>query len=124
MPASALALVVLAGFIHACWNIVAKKAGGDVRFSCFSSLVMMVVWAPLGLWLGWQQVPDWGPLQWSLVGASGILHTVYFIVLLRGYRKADLTVVYPLARGSGPLLSSMLAIFFWVNRFQPWVLRV
>ena len=85
---------------------------------------MMVVWAPLGLWLGWQQVPDWGPLQWSLVGASGILHTVYFIVLLRGYRKADLPVVYPLARGSGPLLSSMLAIFFWVNRFQPWVLRV
>jgi drug/metabolite transporter (DMT)-like permease len=112
MPASALALVVLAGFIHACWNIAAKKAGGDVRFSCFSSLVMMVVWAPLGLWLGWQQVPDWGPLQWSLVGASGILHTVYFIVLLRGYRKADLTVVYPLARGSGPLLSSMVAIFF------------
>jgi drug/metabolite transporter (DMT)-like permease len=73
---------------------------------------MMVVWAPVGLWLGWQQVPDWGQLQWSLVGASGILHTVYFIVLLRGYRKADLTVVYPLARGSGPLLSSMVAIFF------------
>jgi drug/metabolite transporter (DMT)-like permease len=112
MPTSALALVVLAGFIHACWNIAAKKAGGDVRFSCFSSLVMMVVWAPVGLWLGWQQVPDWGVIQWSLVGASGILHTVYFVILLRGYRKADLTVVYPLARGSGPLLSSLVAIVF------------
>jgi drug/metabolite transporter (DMT)-like permease len=110
MPASALALVVLAGFIHACWNIAAKKAGGDVRFSCFSSLVMMAFWAPVGLWLGWQQVPNWGSIQWSLVGASGILHTVYFIILLRGYRKADLTVVYPLARGSGPLLSSLVAI--------------
>ena len=51
MPVSALALVILAGLIHACWNIVAKKAGGDVRFSFFSSVVMMVVWAPLGLWL-------------------------------------------------------------------------
>ena len=112
MPASALALVVLAGFIHACWNIAAKKAGGDVRFSCFSSLVMMAFWAPVGLWLGWQQVPAWGLVQWSLVGASGILHTVYFIILLRGYRKADLTVVYPLARGSGPLLSSLVAIVF------------
>jgi drug/metabolite transporter (DMT)-like permease len=112
MPLSALALVVLAGLIHACWNIAAKKAGGDVRFSCFSALVMMVFWAPLGLWLGWQQVPSWGLPEWSLVATSGVLHTIYFIVLLRGYRKADLTVVYPLARGSGPLLSSLVAILF------------
>ena len=112
MPSSALALVILAGLIHACWNIAAKKAGGDVRFSCFTSVVMMVAWAPVGLWLGWQQVPSWGTLEWSLTVASGILHTVYFVVLLRGYRKADLTVVYPLARGSGPLLSSLVAILF------------
>ena len=112
MPASALALVIFAGLIHACWNIAAKKAGGDVRFSFFSSVVMMVVWAPLGLWLAWQQVPAWGTLEWALVTVSGILHVVYFIILLRGYRKADLTVVDPLARGSGPLLSSMTAIAF------------
>lgn len=112
MPLSALALVVLAGFIHACWNIAAKKAGGDVRFVAFTSVVLMVFWAPVGLWVGWQQVPAWGLLEWALVLASALLHIVYFIVLLRGYRKADLTVVYPLARGSGPLLSSMVAIFF------------
>ena len=41
-----------------------------------------------------------------------MLHTIYFVILLRGHRKADLTVVYPLARGSGPLLSSMVAILF------------
>ena len=111
MPLSALALVVLAGFIHACWNIAAKKAGGDVRFVAFTSVVLMVFWAPVGLWVGWQQVPLWGLLEWSLVLASALLHIVYFIVLLRGYRQADLTVVYPLARGSGPLLSSMVAIF-------------
>lgn len=112
MPLSALALVILAGFIHACWNIAAKKAGGDVRFSFFSSVVMMVFWAPVGLWFGWQEVPGWGVLEWSLVFASGVVHCIYFVVLLRGYRKADLTVVYPLARGSGPLLSSLVAIVF------------
>ncbi len=112
MPGSALALVILAGLIHACWNIAAKKAGGDVRFSGFSSVVMMVFWAPVGLWLGWQQVPAWGRTEWALVCASAVLHTVYFVILLRGYRKADLTVVYPLARGSGPLLSSLVAILF------------
>ena len=70
----------------------------------------MVFWAPVGLWLGWQQVPAWGLLEWALVLASALLHIAYFIVLLRGYRQADLTVVYPLARGSGPLLSSMVAV--------------
>lgn len=112
MPLSALALVVLAGFIHACWNIAAKKAGGDVRFVAFTSVVLMVFWAPVGLWVGWQQVPLWGAIEWALVLASALLHVGYFTVLLRGYRQADLTVVYPLARGSGPLLSSMVAIVF------------
>ena len=105
-------MVVLAGFIHACWNIAAKKAGGDVRFVGFTSVVLMLFWAPVGLWVGWRQVPLWGGLEWALVLASALLHVGYFIVLLRGYRQADLTVVYPLARGSGPLLSSMMAIFF------------
>ena len=110
MPASALALIILAGLIHAGWNIVAKKAGGDARFACFSSVVMMLVWAPVGLWAGWGVVPGWGRAEWTVVVASGILHLLYYIILLRGYRKADLTVVYPLARGSGPLLSSLAAI--------------
>ena len=112
MPFGALALVVVAGLIHASWNIAAKKAGGDARFAAFSGLVTMVAWAPVGLWLGVQQVPHWGWTEWLLVAASAVLHTVYFIVLLRGYRKADLTVVYPLARGSAPLLSSLTAILF------------
>jgi drug/metabolite transporter (DMT)-like permease len=112
MPLSALALVIVAGLIHASWNIAAKKAGGDVRFAAFSGVVLMVFWAPLGIWLGLEEVPRWGRTEWLLVAASALLHTLYFVVLLRGYRKADLTVVYPLARGSGPLLSSVLAIAF------------
>ena len=51
-----------------------------------------------------------GSHEWVFIGASGVLHLVYYLTLLRGYRKADLTVVYPLARGSGPLLSSVAAI--------------
>ncbi len=110
VPASALALVLLAGLIHAGWNIAAKRAGGDARFAAFTGAVMAVFWAPLGLWLGWVQVPLWGPAEWAFIFASAVLHLVYYLVLLRGYRHADLTVVYPLARGSGPLLSSLVAI--------------
>jgi len=106
----ALALVLLAGLIHASWNIAAKKAGGDARFAAFTGLVLLVAWAPLGIWFGITELPRWGWAEWLLLCASALLHTVYYIVLLRGYRKADLTVVYPLARGSGPLLSSLAAI--------------
>lgn len=110
MSHTAFFLVILAGLIHALWNIAAKKAGGDVRFAGFTSLIMMLVWAPVGIYAGWNVVPTWGWLEWGFVTASGILHVLYFITLLRGYRKAELTVVYPLARGFGPLLSSTAAI--------------
>jgi drug/metabolite transporter (DMT)-like permease len=111
MPLGALALVILAGLIHASWNIAAKKAGGDTRFAFFSTTVNVVVWAPLGLWLGWQHAPSWSWTEWGILAASAVLHCAYFICLLRGYRKADLTVVYPLARGSGPLLASLAAVW-------------
>jgi drug/metabolite transporter (DMT)-like permease len=113
MTATSLALVILAGLIHATWNIIAKKTGGDARFAAFTSVLLALLWAPLGIWLGWDVVPTWGRLEWALVAVSGILHVLYYITLLRGYRNADLTVVYPLARGAGPLLSSLVAILFF-----------
>ena len=112
MSLTAFGLIILAGLIHAGWNIVAKRAGGDSRFAFFTSVLNMLVWAPLGWWLGRDVVPLWGAKEWGIVALSGVLHVLYFVVLLRGYRKADLTVVYPLARGTGPLLSSMVAITF------------
>ena len=48
---------------------------------------------------------SWGWVEWGCVVVTAILHVLYAIVLLRGYREADLTVVCALARGSGPLLS-------------------
>ena len=112
MTLQAFALIILAGIIHAFWNIVAKKAGGDSRFSLFTSVLNALVWLPLGWWLGKDVVPLWGLTEWTFVTISALLHVFYFIILLRGYRVADLTVVYPLARGSGPLISSLVAVTF------------
>lgn len=118
MPLSAFALILLAGVIHASWNIAAKKANGDARFAFQSGVFLMVIWAPAGLWFGWDVVPTWGATEWGFVVLSGVLHVVYYVTLLRGYRKSDLTVVYPLARGSGPLLSSLFAILFLGERIS------
>ncbi len=120
MPVTAFLLVLLGAIIHASWNIVAKKANGDVRFTFFSGIIMAVVWAPLALWLGWDVVPTWGAKEWGLIALSGFIHWVYFYCLLTGYRKSDLTVVYPLARGSGPLLSSTFAVVVLGEQISTW----
>jgi len=110
MPVSALALVLIAALLHALWNIVAKKSGGGAHFALMGALMIVTVWAPLGLWLMWRDAPAWGVREWALMLASGLAHLAYFNVLLAGYRAADLTVVYPVARGTGPLLSSAAAV--------------
>ncbi len=110
MPLSAIALVLLAALLHAGWNIVAKKTGGGAHFVTMGALMIVLLWAPLGLVMLLREAPAWGWQEWGLLGASGLTHLAYFNVLLAGYRAADLTVVYPVARGSGPLLSCFGAV--------------
>lgn len=102
-------LVILAAFIHAGWNFLAKSSGGDVRFVLLMSVAVVVLWAPLGMPVALQEMPSYGPWQWAIVVASAALHVAYHIFLLRGYRKGELTVVYPLARGTAPLLTALAA---------------
>lgn len=120
MSLFALCLVLVAGLVHASWNIAAKKAGGDARFAVFSGLVSLLVWAPVAIWLGLEEVPHWNATQWGMLAFSACVHSLYFVVLLRGYRKADLTVVYPLARGLGPLVSSLVAVLVLGEHLSLW----
>jgi drug/metabolite transporter (DMT)-like permease len=83
-----------------------------------AALLLVVVWAPLGVGFGWQALPRWGVVEWAVLLASAVVHVVYFTTLLRGYRLADLTVVYPVARGTGPLLSSLGAVVWLDERLS------
>ena len=114
MPLSALGLVLLAALLHATWNLAAKRAGGDHRFSFIAAAMVTVGWLPVVLWTGLGEVLQWSAWVWACVAASAVLHLVYFIVLLHGYRVSELTVVYPVARGSGPLLT-VLGAALWLH---------
>ena len=125
MSANAFALVITAALLHSIWNIAAKRAGGDDRFTLIACVQLLVLWAPVGLWFGWGVLPGWRGREWGVVLGNAVLHLVYFQTLLRGYRLSDLTVVYPIARGTGPLLSS-LGVFFiaggpalWAKAHEP-----
>ena len=110
MSLTALALVLLAAVFHAVWNIAAKQAGGDSRFALVSALGVVLLGAPGAVWFGWDELPRWGALEWAVMLASAGVHLLYFNCLLTGYRVADLAVVYPLPRGSGPLLTAAAAV--------------
>jgi drug/metabolite transporter (DMT)-like permease len=115
VPASALLLVLVAAVLHALWNIAAKsassQAGGQRHFPLITALLTSLLWLPAGVWFGWGEVPRWRALEWGLLLASAAVHLAYYNALLTGYRVSDLTVVYPVARGSGPLLTALVAVF-------------
>jgi drug/metabolite transporter (DMT)-like permease len=110
MPLDAISLVLVAALLHAAWNIAAKKAGADHRFTLMTALMVSVLWAPVGVWVACEEMPRWGLVQWALVLASTLTHSLYVNVLYKGYRESDLTIVYPVARGTGPLLASAAAV--------------
>ena len=106
-----LFLVLSAAVLHAVWNLISKKANGKAPFVWLMYIGSTVVYLPLLVYhiASNEQFEFSEPMLWFSL-SSAILHIAYFLILQKGYRKADLSVVYPLARGSGPLLSSMAAI--------------
>ncbi|MBV9818964.1 MAG: EamA family transporter [Solirubrobacterales bacterium] len=116
MSLDVLALVVVAAFAHAGWNLIAKPAGGGAAFVWLCAAAGTVLYTPL---LVVALAVDPGRLGWSAIGlmaGSGLLHALYFVLLQRGYATGDLSLVYPLARGTGPLLSATAAIIFLGER--------
>lgn len=120
MDSTALALVLSAALIHAGWNLAAKRVpGGSALFVwCYytvGAVVFVPVLATLLLTRSYEPRPAW------LVAILGnaVLHIAYGVVLQRGYTIGDLSVVYPLARGTGPLLSGAFAVLVLGERPGP-----
>lgn len=106
-------MVLAAAFCHATWNLFLKKSqGGGIPFFWLAGAFESVLYAPLALWLiiELQYRPDLTALGMML--GSALIHVGYFVFLDRGYRGGDLSVVYPLARASGPLLTIIAAVIF------------
>ena len=114
MTPLALGLVLAAACCHALWNLLLKRAGeelgGSVVFVWLFLAASTVIWAPVSAIVVAIDRPDIGPAQLLFMGGSGVLHLAYFLLLQRGYAVGDLSVVYPLARGTGPILAMVGAV--------------
>jgi drug/metabolite transporter (DMT)-like permease len=116
LPPLPLLLIAIAAVAHATWNLTIKAAGtSGTRFLWLTFVVATALFAPLGIASLLQTGPQL-PLLLVLALGSSILQLLYFLTLQRGYRLGDVSIVYPLARGSGPLLSVIFAIILFGER--------
>ena len=117
MTLGALILILAAAFIHATWNLLNKRASrscdvylaggfpiGDILYAGVTRSDLCHAAAEIGI------------AEVVLMAGSAVLHSAYFILLNQGYRVGDLSLVYPLARGTGPLLSTLAAILLLGER--------
>lgn len=113
MTTGVFLIVLLAAFIHAAWNAAAKGSDDKLRFMVglvlghapFAAAALLV--APL---------PAWD--CWPYVAGGGLLHLGYQLFLQQSYRHGDLTHVYPLARGTAPLLTAALSVLWLGERLS------
>ena len=119
MSLTALALVLASALLHATWNLFAKRAGGSTRGAPFVlafSLLTAILWAPLVISQGAWRLAGVSSAGWLAIVGSAVIHVGYFLALQRGYRVGDLSLVYPLARGGGPLIATIGAILLFGER--------
>jgi drug/metabolite transporter (DMT)-like permease len=116
MTAWALILILAAAVIHATWNLLNKQASGHPTFTWLVAVISALLYAPATITVieVWEIQIDLVTV--GMMAGSAALHTAYFVLLNQGYRAGDLSLVYPLARGTGPLLSSLAAIIFLGER--------
>src|SRR3954449_1321518 len=107
MTLPTLAIVLLAAFIHAFWNLIVVQARDRTATTTIVIIFGALLFLPLAL-LRW----DVQPQAWPYIALSSALELVYFALLVAAYQRADLSLVYPIARGSAPVIVLALAVAF------------
>ena len=99
MPLSALLLALAAAFVHALWNLLLARARDPEAATAVALVVAVVVFAPVSVFA-------WGLERevWPYLAVTSCLQLLYFALLITAYRRADVSVVYPVARGVAPTL--------------------
>jgi drug/metabolite transporter (DMT)-like permease len=105
VPVSAFLFALGAAFVHALWNLLLARARDPEAAGAVALLVAVVVFAPVAV-LRWEIEAE----AWPYVAASSLLELVYFALLGAAYRRAEVSVVYPLARGLAPVLVLVVGV--------------
>ncbi len=117
-----LTLVLAAACCHATWNFFVKQINGGPELVWLFSMLSVAIYLPLAVFILATQNASFGHWEIFFIVFSAALHLGYFLLLQVGYRKGDLSLVYPTARATGPFLSSSFAIIFLGENLTPQIL--
>ncbi|HUZ23495.1 MAG TPA: EamA family transporter [Streptosporangiaceae bacterium] len=121
MSAAALMLIFVAALAHASWNLLSKQASaaGGAVFIWLVAVVATVAYAPVVAGAVLLAHPHLTAMNWVFMAGTGALQAGYFLFLQSGYRIGDLSLVYPVGRGTGALLASLAGILVLGERPGP-----
>ena len=111
----ALALVRSAALCHATWNLLVKKINGGPELVWLFSAISVFLYLPVAIAVYVIEQPVLGSKEIVFCIVSALLHMAYFLLLQQGYRKGDLSLVFPTARPTGPCLSTILPLPSWAR---------
>lgn len=120
MPPLAIALVLVAATLHAGWNVLLKTSGDTLGTAVRLQALGTAVLLPIGI-VGWFVTgrPSIDPGGVGLALVSAVLEAAYFLCLSAAYARGDLSLVYPLARGSAPLFAVIVGVGLLGERLAP-----
>jgi drug/metabolite transporter (DMT)-like permease len=120
MTALAIGLALAAAALHATWNVLVKVSGDPMRTFRRATFFAAIATTPIALaaWLLTGR-PGMTPAAAGLAAASAALELAYLWLLSAAYRRGEISVVYPIARGSAPLLSVVAGLGLLGERLAP-----
>jgi uncharacterized membrane protein len=111
LDAIVIGLVAISAVLHVAWNVRLKTAGDPLRAATVGMLAATVAIVPVGLIAWWLAGRPVLPAEGVVLGVvSGTVEAAYFVLLSAAYRRGDLSVVYPIARGTAPLLAVAIGV--------------
>ena len=118
MSPTAIALVLAAAIAHASWNLFGKQAAdtGAAFFVWLLATCVTGIYLPVIAVTVLVADPRLAGLNWLFLAGTGVLHAGYFLFLQRGYRLGDLSVGYPIGRGTGAMLAALAGILLLGER--------
>lgn len=123
MSLTALVLVLTAAMVHATWNYFLKKANATRPFWWLVYIITAIITVPALFIYDPEALRNITPVGWLVIALSAPIHVIYGQVLQIGYKKSDYSIVYPTARGTGPLITVLSAVLILGDRpsFLGWI---
>jgi drug/metabolite transporter (DMT)-like permease len=111
----ALGLALLAAILHAAFGALQKGRHDPWLTRGATDIVYATIMLPVALFI----VPWPEPFLWPILAGAWVIHTVYKLLQAQAYTKGDYTVVYPVVRGTGPLVTIVAAGYVFGETYDP-----